>query len=351
MTKATNHRRLSSVAALLGCISALHIRALLVLLALLTMLLSAPLIRYVVLGELIACQDVLASECSPQLSGKPDVELLARGFALSAPDALAVRGLSWLSPRREGAVAVRVSGFAHGFGVGMGKKPGEGVQVLVLQKVQGRFKSAGSTLLLRGARDVSFDQVIPLLPAAGDIGLQVRLARVSGRLEVTGLRGEWLAERLVVRWMRYGLIVVWAGVLVLLTLSWMSHALSRAGILFALLIVLAGVLMPGEVRGQLEHWMLVNFALPAINEGFSWSDLAHVSMFFVLALVLSLARPDFRPAWLIFDLLLLAACTEALQLFVDGRQAGVEDVALDLLGCLLGMGVAQMGGGRGNGAE
>lgn len=327
------------------------VRAMLVLLVLLTLLFATPVVRYAALGELIPCQDVLASECAPQLSGKPDVELLAGGLALSALDSSAVRGLTWRRARIADAVAVRVSGSARGLGIGPGKKTGDEAQVFVLQKAQGRFTSASSALLLSGTRDASFDRVVPLQQGADDVALLVHLVRVSGRLEVTNLRVEWLAERAVVRWMRYGLMLVWAGVLGLLALSWMNHALSRAGVLLALLVVLAGVLMPGEVRSQLEHWLLASFALPAISEGFAWSDLAHVSMFFVLALVLSLARPDLRPAWLIFDLLLLAACTEALQLFVEGRQAGFEDIGLDLLGGLLGIGAAQMGGGEVGRAE
>jgi VanZ family protein len=308
------------------------------------LLLAAPVVRYAVLAPFSPCQDGAVSACLPQLSGKPDFELSGGSMVLSASDVLAVQGLSWRSARVNGAVAVRVSGSARGFGIGPSKKPGDEAQVLVLQKAEGHFKSITSALLLSGTRDVSFDRVIPLLPVADDVSLLVRLVRVPGRLEVRDLRAEWLTERSAVRWMRYGLMAFWGGVLGLLAMSWMNHALSRVGVLLALLLVLAGVLIPGDIRNQVEHWMLTSFALPAINEGFAWSDLAHISMFFLLALVLSLARPDFRPVWLLCDLLLLAACTEVLQLFVEGRQAGFEDVGLDLLGCLLGIGAVQMTG-------
>ena len=321
------------VEAVLGRVSPLRIRVLLALLVLLSLLLVAPVVRYAVLAPFSPCQDGAASACLPQLSGKPDFELRGSGMVLSASNGLAVQGLSWRSARADGAVAVRVSGSARGFGIGPGKKPGDEAQVLVLQKAEGHFKSVTAALLLSSTRDVSFDRVIPLMPVADDVSLLVRLVRVPGRLEVRNLRVEWLAERSAVRWMRYGLMALWGGVLGLLAMSWMNHALSRVGVLLALLLVLAGVLIPGDVRNQVEHWMLTSFALPAINEGFAWSDLAHISMFFLLALVLSLARPDFRPAWLLCDLLLLAACTEVLQLFVDGRQAGFEDIGLDLLGC------------------
>lgn len=346
MAKAMSSPGLFRVETMLRRISSLHIRVLLASLVLLSLLLAAPVTRYVVLAAFSPCQEGGVSACLPQLSGKPDFERHGNDFVLSASDALAVRGLSWRSARERGAVAVRVSGIAHGLGIGAGKKAGDEAQVLVVQKAGGRFKLAASALLLSGTRDVSFDRVIPLLPVADDVSLLVRLVRVPGRLEVMDLRVEWLAERPSVRWMRYGLMTLWGVVLGLLAMSWMSHALSRVGVLLALSLVLAGVLMPGDVRSLAEHWMLTSFALPAINEGFAWSDLAHISMFFLLALVLSLARPDLRPVWLLCDLLLLAACTEVLQLFVEGRQAGFEDMGLDLLGSLLGIGAVQMGGGR-----
>ncbi len=334
----------SCVGRALQCVSPLRIRVLLALLVLASVLLASPLLRYAALGSFSSCpaQDLLA--CSPQVSGKPDFALRGREVSVSAPDAAAVRGLAWRSARLDAAVAVRVSGFARGRDIGPLEKAGNEAQVLVVQKAEGRFRSAASALLLGGTKDFPFDRVIPLLPGTDEISVVVRLVRVSGRLEVADLRVEWLEERASARWLRYGLLAVWGCVLGLLALSWMNHALSRACVILAFMLVLVGVLMPGDLRSQAEHWMLASFALPPINSGFAWSDLAHVSMFFLLAMVLSLVRPDFRPLQLLFDLLLLAAATEALQLFVEGRQAGFDDIGLDFLGSLLGIGAAQMGG-------
>lgn len=334
----------SCVGRVLQCVSPLRIRVLLALLVLASVLLASPLLRYAVLGSFSSCpaQDLLA--CSPQVSGKPDFALHDREIFVSAPDALAVRGLAWRSARLDAAMAVRVSGFARGRDIGPLEKAGNEAQVLIVQRGEGRFKAGASALLLRGTLETSFDRIIPLLPVTDDVGLLIRLSNVSGRLELSDLHVEWLAERIIVRWLRYGLLAVWGCVLSLLALSWMNHALSRAGVILAFTLVLVGVLMPGDLRSQAEHWMLASFALPAINSGFAWSDLAHISMFFLLAMVLSLVRPDFRPLQLLFDLLLLAAATEALQLFVEGRQAGFDDIGLDFLGSLLGIGAAQMGG-------
>lgn len=197
-------------------------------------------------------------------------------------------------------------------------------------------------MALSGSAAADFDEVILLRPDSSSVVLMARLVRVSGELLVRNLCVEWLTERESVIWATRGLMLAWGLVLSLLARSWAMRAHAPLGVLVALIIVLWGVLMPGDVKNGLDRWVCELFAWqPRDSIGVSWSSLSHGAMFFFLGAILAFLRPDQRGSSLLIDLLILAVSTEVMQLFVDGRTADVADGGIDFLGALIGIGVVR----------
>ncbi|MBN8282113.1 MAG: VanZ family protein [Zoogloea sp.] len=319
------------------------VHLLFVVLIIASLILTSTSVRYVVKGVFIPVAVPAAEEGATVLAGAPVVAFGAAGLSLSALNPAGIKALGWSARPSAGAVAFRVHGSVRAVGVSLRDDPKGAAQIAVLQiKNEGR-SSSKVLLALSGSAAADFEEVILLRPDAGSVVLMARLVRVSGELLVKNLRLEWLAERESALWASRGLMLVWGLVLILLARSWAMRARSPAGLLVALIVVLWGVLMPGDVKNGLDRWVCEMFAWqPDDSIGVSWSSLTHGAMFFVLGGILAVVRPDQRGPLLLIDLLFLAVSTEVLQLFVEGRKADVADGAIDFLGALIGIGLVRL---------
>lgn len=94
------------------------------------------------------------------------------------------------------------------------------------------------------------------------------------------------------------------------------------------LVLLAGILLPGDLKADIEG---------NLWNGFPWSAAAHFTLFAVIAAfpVYGLGRGGIGRALLLA--LLLAAFTELAQSLVPGRHPMVRDVLIDLAGTTFGL--------------
>ncbi|WP_299794759.1 VanZ family protein [Ramlibacter sp.] len=100
-----------------------------------------------------------------------------------------------------------------------------------------------------------------------------------------------------------------------------------------LVLLFAGILMPGALKSDIEHRMW--HVLP-------WAHLAHFTLFALIAScpVYGSGRPAVVRA--IALAALLAVVTELLQNFIPGRHPTIRDCFIDLTGTLAGLAARRM---------
>jgi len=145
-----------------------------------------------------------------------------------------------------------------------------------------------------------------------------------------------------------------------------KSALSKASLVVLVAAILAGTLVPADVKELLQAGSTAVFSTgdpknkivpknPSTADAFAekneasargrqrsnsaWkiiNNAGHLFLFFLLAALLGRIYPVKIP-YLLFPIILLAGATELMQFFVDGRGPGIEDWLLDIGGALIGI--------------
>ncbi len=196
-------------------------------------------------------------------------------------------------------------------------------------------------------------------PETRRVCLEISLYTASGRFQVRALsltRGE---ESLPFRLGRLALLSGWLVLAAVFGRRLYRHYRERTAgrwLLLAATVVLAGILMPHELRQQLEAYSLramsavgLSMAPTATLSGESpwalwpehWdlSKIAHLLGFALLGVLVSLDR-TLGVGKRVAALLLLALTSEILQFFVPLRTTRLSDLVVDALGIAIGMGLA-----------
>jgi VanZ family protein len=183
--------------------------------------------------------------------------------------------------------------------------------------------------------------------------------RVS--LQIIGATGELAARNLslheVQQRSHYDLywgigLVLWVFMLGWLSLTLLSQLrldFPHLILVFAFLSIVIGVLMPNALKLNMEGEISTIFAY------FSWlnsdvthfmdkdptkiSDLGHFLLFMLLAMATRWAYPTQNGFYLLSGLICVAATSEVLQFFVEGRLPLITDLLIDVAGLLLGIGL------------
>lgn len=203
-----------------------------------------------------------------------------------------------------------------------------------------------------------YSKVFSVSPDADLLRARVQLLRATGTMWVRNLQLHEVTISPLYHYGRYLIFTLWSAfILWLLTPYWRSRRLvSRKGLLPLLTLLaatLGGILMPGNLKIRIlawgNHWLKDTFNLSSPLSGSAatsatallpWFDVTKAGHFFLFALlgaVFVMLRPDRRSKYIVRDLLMLAAASELLQLFVNGRSAQVTDWLIDTGGILLGM--------------
>ena len=115
----------------------------------------------------------------------------------------------------------------------------------------------------------------------------------------------------------------------------MSRRLAWTLLVLLLIMLVVGTQMPGAWRSGIEH---------SLRTPFSLSSPAHLVFFAAIALVLSL-RPLTLPRSHVFlSALALTLLIEGLPYFAAGRRPRLWDVAIDMAGTVLALGLAKRTG-------
>ncbi len=191
---------------------------------------------------------------------------------------------------------------------------------------------------------------------AVELRLEIGLYHVPGRIWVRGLALHQAEPQTLFSAGKLLLAALW-----LVTGMWALRLLLQhywstpQGWMIALLLLLivAGILQPQEVKQaievqiqQLGQWLGIHLEIGRYHHGFdplafwptSWdiSKLGHLLGFFLLSAGLFLDSRARLPSVLI-GLLMLAVSTEVVQFFVPGRTPRLSDVVVDMLGVLAGL--------------
>jgi hypothetical protein len=235
---------------------------------------------------------------------------------------------------------------------------------LVGYDAQGRGQYQVHTRLLNLAGDRSWQaaQALFRLPSTAQrVCLEISLYAASGRFQVRHLSLTQGIESTPFGIGRLMLLTGWLLLALFLGRRLYRHYRGRMlgrWLLLAALLLLAGVLMPHELRQQMEEGILslltgLGLSLSQADrlcdssvwalcaERWSLSKLAHLLGFILLALLLSADRAITLGSRL-KALLLLAMVSETLQFFVPLRMPRLNDLVVDILGIVIGMVLATL---------
>lgn len=202
----------------------------------------------------------------------------------------------------------------------------------------------------------NYSEVFTISATAAQLRAGVQLPRATGTLWVKNLHLQEVTITPIYHYGRYVVFGLWGGFLFWLLFPYFqqsSRRFIRGGMLVVLVALFGGILLPGnlkmQVLAQLKHWVQVGTRLwdqgvsretvqgVAVLPWFDITKLGHFFLFALLARVLVFACPIHRRRVLLLDLLMLAAATELLQLFVIGRSPLFTDWLIDTGGILLGL--------------
>ncbi len=224
---------------------------------------------------------------------------------------------------------------------------------------RGIYRTHTRLLGLHGSHPWRSASALFRLPAEAQRAcVEISLYSAPGRFQVRHLSLLPGAESLLHHVGSWLLLAGWILIALWLAIPLARHLWgARLGrwLLLVALLLLAGVLMPYEIRLQMENWILrllgtigvslpVEESLGSENAWAPWpahwdlSKYSHLAGFTLLAALLAADRQSGRTR-VLAALLLLAVSTEILQFFVPLRTPRLSDVVVDSLGILLGTGL------------
>ncbi|MEY4979219.1 MAG: hypothetical protein RLZZ352_1489 [Pseudomonadota bacterium] len=307
----------------------------LLLVVVLTLLLTQHDVRF----ETLSHFKPATTDAHMRLQSKPQYTVqLSGALLLESADQKAHRGLIWTYPVPPEAQAVRVQGRVEIRHVTQGEKHWERASVALRQIDAQKKPRERSVFGETGTRSETLDEVQQLNPDTTSVQLLVRLLRASGSMRVQDLSLSFVAERPSVQWAIKGLWLVWTWALASLVWAWLRGARQPWSLVTGAVLVLSAVTLPGAWRDALAQWLITGLGLPASQVLSPQVDVyVHSLMFWLLAVLLGLNRPDW-PLWRCAgELVALAACTEVVQLLVPGRSAEWFDWGVDTACLTLGL--------------
>jgi hypothetical protein len=211
-----------------------------------------------------------------------------------------------------------------------------------------------------------YAEVFSISSQAAETRVELQLAKASGTLWGKDLSLQKVEIVPFFHYGRYALFLLWGLFLLWLLIPVVAVKfcyLSQAGLFVVLAVTLGGIFLPGDLKQEtlvwLKEWLHTffdfspSFAAEAEIGGFErlfWFNVTkvmHFLLFALLALMLSFSGTK-RRTHLLFDLWMLAAATELLQLFIPGRTAQLTDWLIDGAGIVLGLWLAGIWASRRN---
>ncbi len=194
----------------------------------------------------------------------------------------------------------------------------------------------------------TYRQVFSVPRRATELQVRLQLIGATGRLAVRWVGLHEVEERPGYRWYRSLGLALWSVALVWLVWPYRNRLrFDRAHLLLylAVLGVFVGTLMPVELKQPMEKQMIavLNSLLPVLEHRLTSDSInksGHFLFFAMLAFGAVRVGVGQRPWGIGMGLVLLAALSEVLQFFVEGRRPRLTDLLVDALGIALGMALA-----------
>lgn len=196
----------------------------------------------------------------------------------------------------------------------------------------------------------AYQRVFTIPRNAVEVGVSLQIIGTTGELAARNLSVHQVQQRSHYPIYRAIGIVVWIFMLGWLSLTLLSQLRLNLPHFFLLLIALSvvlGVLMPSTLKLNMERYISTFFAyfnwlIPNINrfmenDPAKISDLGHFLLFTLLAMTTCWAYPTKTRFCVLLSLMCLAAISEVLQFFVEGRLPLIQDLLIDVAGLLMGM--------------
>jgi len=174
------------------------------------------------------------------------------------------------------------------------------------------------------------------------------LAHTTGTLKIRNLVITPVRERAPFMYLTYALIAAWA--LVITRLSYvLLHSIASPvfgwGIAAVVLAIAVGVLLPGPLKHEFQAVVFPFTTQPLLD--FIWGEpeflgitsnqAGHFFLFLILGIIGRLAWSHMPPWIILTGLLIFAAVTEILQLYVPNRHPSFEDWITDATGIIIGL--------------
>ncbi|MCC7091472.1 MAG: VanZ family protein [Nitrosomonas sp.] len=184
------------------------------------------------------------------------------------------------------------------------------------------------------------------------ITTQTRTARViaelhqsTGSLQVRNMQLYPVHETEIYLWVKNIILFSWGGFFLLLVGSCLfaekRSMLFRAILAGAFISIVIGTSLPGYLKTSViyEVEAQIDDISPVINKVMPWelSKLWHACVFLLLGSALALMIKKAPLSQLMTIIIMMAAGTEMMQLFIDGRSPLVSDVFIDAAGGIVGI--------------
>ncbi|MFK7779189.1 MAG: VanZ family protein [Gimesia sp.] len=201
-----------------------------------------------------------------------------------------------------------------------------------------------------------YTEAFTISDTAAQLRVGVQLPRATGTLWVRNLNLQEVVVKPVYWYGSYVIELIWSFFLLWLLAPYFNRGsrwLLRGGLSLVLMLTFVGILLPGNLKVQMlaqgKEWLQSctqiwsqNVSSDAVTgvallPWFDVAKLGHFLIFALLARVLVFAWPERNRYYILTDLLMLAAATELLQLFVVGRSPLFTDWLIDGGGIVLGL--------------
>ena len=199
-----------------------------------------------------------------------------------------------------------------------------------------------------------FEKVIEIPAKAGLVQVAVQMLKSIGTLEARSLSLRAVSERGDYATYRYLGIALWVAVaawVLVPVVAKLHFGLWQAAICGILVLILAGTLMPEDVKeaAQTEIGQLLPAAIQELMVAgkktsgalvFDYTPISkagHFLGFALLAFLLCQVLAIRGITYALLTVVLLAGISEVLQFFVSGRTPGLRDILIDLAGAVAGV--------------
>jgi len=214
-----------------------------------------------------------------------------------------------------------------------------------------------------------YSEVFRIIPAAKQLHVSAQLPNAIGTMWIKSLSLMEVLKKRSVFYYNTGFLILWGVFLAILLVPYIISSYSliwRLVVVACILSVLIGSLAPGKQKNEflkdsaltiqkmVQPHKGIKSVAPSdiknkmIQEDIQWQKVSktifksgHFIFFALLAVTLRLSIPPDRKRFLIPDLMMVAATTELMQNFINGRNPLFMDLLIDLSGIFLGLLLAQ----------